>query len=196
MSSGPCCSSFKFDECASRVESCQSDVSFSCLRDCGLACLSSRHPHPAASCCQTVQGFPFAPQWHRLLTRCRRSPKSLRLRRSSDFLRLLHLHLDLFTCGSSDSFLTSSSCLSSFFFVASNLFLHFSECDIVPRPTQRGQPGATPCSSTHLCVMYCLLMTRSLAAPPGLVFVGVPRECDFFGKCVVRDSTVDLHRCQ
>ena len=28
--------------------------------------------------------------------------------------------------------------------------LHASECVIVPRPSQRGQPGVTPCSSTHL----------------------------------------------
>ena len=50
----------------------------------------------------------------------------------------------------------------------------FSECDIVPRPSQRGQPRVTPFLSTHLCVMYCLLTCGSLAAPSGFGFVGVP----------------------
>ena len=88
---------------------------------------------------------------------------SLRLHQSSEVLVVAPLPSHVLTSGGSAFFVASSTCLSSFFFpIASNLFLRVSECDIVPR-------GGTPCSSTHLCVMYCLLTTGSLAAPSGLV---------------------------
>ena len=112
---------------------------------------------------------------HRLLTRLRRCRRTRGSTSRRLFAWLLHFYP---SCDHGWRFRIPRDLLQLFvkFLILnySNLFLHFSECDLVLRPSQRGQPGVTSCSSTHLRVMYCLLMTRSLAAPPGLVFVGVP----------------------
>ena len=95
-------------------------------------------------------------------------------RRPQFTITVANVSPDVFAARGQCSLSTTQATFS--FSIDSNLFLHFSECDIVPRHSQRRQPGVTPCSSTHLCVMYCLLTCGSLAAPSGLGFVGTMRS--------------------
>ena len=70
--------------------------------------------------------------------------------------------------------LPSSSCLSSFFFsIDSKRFLHVSECDIVPQPSQRGEPGVTP---VLIHPSLCNVLSSYHRIPDRTVRLGIRRS--------------------
>ena len=105
-------------------------------------CSNSHHSLPTVSCCWTTQRPPSAHNEKWDLTTVPPPDRTAPV-------QLEGPPVDGCSCGCSISAAITGG--GSAFLVTSS-FLHVSECDIVPPPSQRGQPGETLFSSTHLCV--------------------------------------------